>query len=119
LFGLKNIIFFSQAKQSIGIYLTSYKDRMDISQILYHPQVPLVTTEGMRINNTLDLPFGENVVIAIMSYMGYNQEDSIIFNKASVDRGIFLCDTLKKEHSEIVKNPPPPQTHFVFDWVFL
>ncbi len=108
-FGLKNIIFFSQAKQSIGVYLTSYKDRMDISQVLYHPQVPLVTTEGMRINNTMDLPFGENVVIAIMSYMGYNQEDSIIFNKASVDRGIFLCDTLKKEHSEIVKNPSTSQ----------
>lgn len=108
-FGLKNIIFFSQAKQSIGVYLTSYKDRMDISQILYHPQVPLVTTEGMRINNSMDLPFGENVVIAIMSYMGYNQEDSIIFNKASVDRGIFLCDSLKKEHAEIVKNPSTSQ----------
>ncbi len=108
-FGLKNIIFFSQAKQSIGVYLTSYKDRMDISQILYHPQVPLVTTEGMRINNSMDLPFGENVVIAIMSYMGYNQEDSIIFNKASVDRGLFLCDSLKKEHSEIVKNPSTSQ----------
>ncbi len=108
-FGLKNIIFFSQAKQSIGVYLTSYKDRMDISQILYHPQVPLVTTEGMRINNSMDLPFGENVVIAIMSYMGYNQEDSIIFNKASVDRGLFLCDSLKKEHAEIVKNPSTSQ----------
>ena len=108
-FGLKNIIFFSQAKQSIGIYLTSYKDRMDISQVLYHPQVPLVTTEGMRINNSMDLPFGENVVIAIMSYMGYNQEDSIIFNKASVDRGLFLCDSLKKEHAEIVKNPSTSQ----------
>ena len=82
----RNIIFFSQAKQSIGIYLTSYKDRMDISQILYHPQLPLVTTEGMRINNTLDLPFGENVVVAIMSYMGYNQEDSIIFSEAAVKR---------------------------------
>ena len=108
-YGLRNIIFFSQAKQSIGVYITSYKDRMDISQILYHPQVPLVTTEGMHINKTVDLPFGENVVVAIMSYMGYNQEDSIILNKASIDRGIFLCDTLKKEHAEIVKNPSTSQ----------
>jgi len=108
-FGLKNIIFFSHAKQSIGVYLTSYKDRMDISQVLYHPQVPIVTTEGMKANNSVDLPFGENVIIAIMTYMGYNQEDSIIFNKSSIDRGLFLCDTLKKEHTEIVKNPSTSQ----------
>ena len=105
----RNIIFFSQAKQSIGIYLTSYKDRMDISQILYHTQVPLVVTEGMHINNTVDLPFGENVVVAIMSYMGYNQEDSIIFNEAAVKRGLFKADTLKKDHSEILKNPSTSQ----------
>ena len=105
----RNIIFFSQAKQAIGVYLTSYKDRMDISQILYHPQVPIVKTEGMHINNTMDLPFGENVVVAIMSYMGYNQEDSIIFNEAAVNRGLFRADTLKKDHSEILKNPSTSQ----------
>jgi len=105
----RNIIFFSQAKQAIGVYLTSYKDRMDISQILYHPEVPLVTTEGMVINNTMDLPYGQNVVVAIMSYMGYNQEDSVVFNEASIDRGLFRADTLKKHHSEIVKNPSTSQ----------
>lgn len=105
----RNIIFFSQAKQAIGVYLTSYKDRMDISQILYHPQVPIVKTDGMYINNTIDLPFGENVVVAIMSYMGYNQEDSIIFNESAVKRGLFRADTLKKDHSEILKNPSTSQ----------
>ncbi len=105
----RNIIFFSQAKQSIGVYLTSYKDRMDISQILYHPQIPLVKTEGMHVNHTMDLPFGENVIVAIMSYMGYNQEDSIIFNESSVKRGLFRAETLKKDHSEILKNPSTSQ----------
>lgn len=105
----RNIIFFSQAKQSIGIYVTNYKDRMDISQILYHPQAPLVTTEGMYINDTMRLPFGENVIVAIMSYMGYNQEDSLILNKSSVDRGLFRADTLKKYHGKIEKNPSTSQ----------
>jgi DNA-directed RNA polymerase II subunit RPB2 len=105
----RNIIFFSQAKQAIGVYLTSYKDRMDISQILYHPEIPLVTTEGMSINHSMDLPFGQNVVVAIMSYMGYNQEDSVVFNEASIERGLFRADTLKKHHSEIVKNPSTSQ----------
>jgi DNA-directed RNA polymerase II subunit RPB2 len=66
----RNIIHFSQAKQSIGVYLTSYKDRMDISQVLYHPQIPLVTTQAMKYNGCLDLPYGENAVVAVASYTG-------------------------------------------------
>lgn len=105
----RNIIHFSQAKQSIGIYLSSYKDRMDISQVLYHPQTPLVRTEAMKYNNCLDLPYGENAIVAVASYNGFNQEDSIIFNQSSIDRGIFRADTLKKFHSEIQKNPSTSQ----------
>jgi DNA-directed RNA polymerase II subunit RPB2 len=105
----RNIIHFSQAKQSIGTYLSSYKDRMDISQILYHPQIPLVTTQGMKYNSCLDLPYGENAIVAVASYTGFNQEDSIIFNQSSIDRGIFRADSLKKYHSEIQKNPSTSQ----------
>jgi len=105
----RNIIHFSQAKQSIGIYLSSYKDRMDISQVLYHPHIPLVTTQAMKYNGCLDLPYGENAIVAICSYTGYNQEDSIIFNQSAIDRGIFRADTLKKYNSEIMKNPSTSQ----------
>jgi DNA-directed RNA polymerase II subunit RPB2 len=105
----RNFIHFSQAKQSIGIYLTSYKDRMDISQVLYYPQTPLVTTQAMKYNGCLDLPYGQNAIVAICSYTGYNQEDSIIFNQSAIDRGIFRADTLKKYHSEIEKNPSTSQ----------
>lgn len=105
----RNIIHFSQAKQSIGTYLSSYKERMDISQILYHPQIPLVTTQAMKYNGCLDLPYGENAIVAIASYSGFNQEDSIIFNQSAIDRGIFRADTLKKYHSEIQKNPSTSQ----------
>ena len=108
-YGARNIIVFSQCKQAIGIYLTSYKDRMDISAILYHPQVPIVQTQGMKYNNSLDMPYGENAIVAIMSYTGYNQEDSLIFNQAAIDRGLFRADTLKKYFSEIVKNPSTSQ----------
>jgi DNA-directed RNA polymerase II subunit RPB2 len=105
----RNIIHFSQAKQSIGIYLSSYKDRMDISQILYNPQVPLVQTQGMKYNGCLDLPYGENAIVAICSYTGFNQEDSIIFNQSAIDRGIFRADTIKKDSSVIEKNPSTSQ----------
>jgi DNA-directed RNA polymerase II subunit RPB2 len=108
-YGTKNIINFSQSKQAIGLYLTSYKDRMDISQILYHPQQPLVGTEAMKYNNMNNLPAGENLVVAIMSYTGYNQEDSLIFNQSAIDRGILRVDSLKTYHSEIEKNPSTSQ----------
>ena len=105
----RNLLHFCQAKQSIGTYLTSYKDRMDISQILYHPQIPLVTTQAMQYNGTLELPYGENMIVAVASYNGFNQEDSIIFNKTSIERGVFRIDTLKKYSSEIEKNPSTSQ----------
>ena len=108
-YGARNIIVFSQSKHAIGIYLTSYKDRMDISAVLYHPQVPIVQTKGMKYNNSLDMPYGENAIVAIMSYTGYNQEDSLIFNQSAIDRGFFRADTLKKYFSEIVKNPSTSQ----------
>ena len=69
-YATKSIVHFSQAKQSIGIYLTNYKDRMDISQVLYHPQLPLAQTTAMEYNNALDMPYGENVIVAIMCYTG-------------------------------------------------
>lgn len=108
-YAVRNIIHFSQAKQSIGTYLSSYKDRMDISQILYHPQIPIVTTQAMKYNGCMDLPYGENSIIAVCSYNGYNQEDSIIFNQSAIDRGIFRADSLKKIESEILKNPSTSQ----------
>jgi len=108
-YATKSIVHFSQAKQTIGIYLTSYKDRMDISQILYHPQVPIAQTKAMKYNNFLDMPYGENTVIAIASYTGYNQEDSLVVNQTAIDRGIFRADSIKKFHSEIVKNPSTSQ----------
>jgi DNA-directed RNA polymerase beta subunit/intein/homing endonuclease len=108
-YATKCIVHFSQAKQSCGIYLTNYKDRMDISQVLYHPQLPLAQTKAMEYNHALDMPYGENVIVAIMCYTGYNQEDSLVFNKSALDRGLFRVDTLKKYHSKIVKNPSTSQ----------
>ena len=69
-YGTRNIIHFSQSKQSIGTFLTSYKDRMDISQILYHPQLPICMTRAMKYNGCQDLPYGENAIVAVLSYNG-------------------------------------------------
>lgn len=105
----RSIIFFSQAKQAVGLFSTAYKDRMDLSNVLYHPQTPLVITKPAIYNRFNDMPSGENIVVAVMSYKGYNVEDSIIINQSSLDRGLFRADTLRKYSSKIEKNPSSSQ----------
>ena len=72
------------------MYATNFNKRMDtFSHVLYYPQTPLVNTKISNLINFNYMPGGSNVIIAIASYTGYNQEDSIIFNKNSLERGLF------------------------------
>ena len=107
--GPRNIFQYSQARQAIGIYATNYRDRLDISYILYHPQRPIVTTRAMKYIGTERLPAGENCIVAIATYGGYNQEDSNIMNKSAIDRGLFVSTSLKKANSSIQKNQSTSQ----------
>jgi DNA-directed RNA polymerase II subunit RPB2 len=102
--GPRNIFQYSQGRQAIGIYCTNYKHRLDISHLLYNPQVPLITTRTNKYTNIDHLPPGENVIIAIACYTGYNQEDSLIINGSSVARGLFRTTSFKKHKSSIQKN---------------
>jgi len=75
-------------KQSLGLYAANYLLRMDTDvNILHYPQKPIVKTFMHDIYEWEKHPAGQNVVIAVMSYEGYNMEDAIIVNKGSVDRG--------------------------------
>ena len=48
-------------------------------------------------------------LVLVLFYLPFLQEDSMIFCKSSVDRGLFRADTLKNYHSEITKNPSTSQ----------
>lgn len=77
----------TQAKQTCGFYDLRWEGRMDKEAFLqYANEMPLVRT----ISNNYLQPNGLNCMVAICIYSGYNQEDSLIFNKASVERGMFL-----------------------------
>jgi DNA-directed RNA polymerase II subunit RPB2 len=105
----RNYFNFSQAKQALGIYLSNHRHRVDLAYNLYYPQIPLVYPRASRYTGLLDLPNGENCVVAIAMYTGYNQEDSILMNQSSIERGLFRAESYRKESNEITKNPATGQ----------
>jgi DNA-directed RNA polymerase subunit B len=74
-------------KQSLGMYSANYLCRLDTDvSILQYPQKPIVRS---FVYDTLQTyPAGQNLVVAIMSYEGYNMEDALVFNKGSLQRGV-------------------------------
>ena len=74
-------------KQSLGMYAANYLCRLDTDvSILQYPQKPIVRSFVYDTLNTY--PAGQNLVVAIMSYEGYNMEDALVFNKGSLQRGV-------------------------------
>jgi DNA-directed RNA polymerase II subunit RPB2 len=95
----------AMGKQAIGIYATNYRQRLDtLSHILNYPQQPLVKTNMHKLLNSSNMPCGINVIVAIATYTGFNQEDSIMVNKSSVDRGMFNSTFFRTYKEQCNKN---------------
>jgi len=76
-------------KQALGLYATNFLTRFDTDvNILSNPQRPIVQTVMHQVSHYDKHPAGQNMIVAVMSYMGYNLEDAIVINKGSVDRGM-------------------------------
>ena len=79
----------AMAKQALGFYATNVHQRVDSrSHVLHYPQVPLLETALMDVMGYKLRPSGQNCVVAVLSFEGYNMEDALIFNKASIERGL-------------------------------
>lgn len=110
----------AMAKQAIGISTMNYDRRFDkTNYTLNSPTRPLVDTRIMDFLSLNKIPSGCQIHVAIMSYTGYNQEDSVLINKGSIDRGLFtatIFNTEKDEDKNVIRDeiirckPDPTKT---------
>ena len=95
----------SMGKQAMGIYSLNFRERFDaMSHVLCYPEIPMVSPFMSKFYGAQNLPAGQNIVVAIMTYTGYNQEDSNMINRAALDRGRFRSIFYRTYKDEERKN---------------
>lgn len=107
----------AMGKQSMGVYALNHDMRMDKSSyFMSYAGRPLVSTRFMDIARMNKTPSGTQIIIAIASYTGYNQEDSVIMNKSAIDRGLFSAsifhtekDEEKSQQDSFIRTKPDPE----------
>jgi len=91
----------SMAKQSLGLYAVNFNHRFDTrAYVMYYPQNPLVSTDLYKSLNLKKKAAGQNFVVAITAYKGYNMGDGTVVNRNAIDRGLGRAMMLKTHESE-------------------
>ena len=102
----RNIYEAAMAKQSLGFPAANYRFRMDSrGHILIYPEKPLVITRGLELNGYLRRPAGQNAVVALLTYTGYNMEDAVILNKSAIERGMYRSVFFRTYETEQMRYP--------------
>lgn len=79
----------AMAKQSLGFSTPMMNTSTYVRQhLMWYPQTPIVTTKALNLLGLEDRPAGQNCVVAVLPFDGYNIEDAIVISKAAVDRGL-------------------------------
>uniref|UniRef100_A0A0L8H2E6 DNA-directed RNA polymerase subunit beta n=1 Tax=Octopus bimaculoides TaxID=37653 RepID=A0A0L8H2E6_OCTBM len=88
----------AMGKQAMGTIGYNQRNRIDtLLYLLCYPQAPLVKSKTIELINFDKIPAGQNAIVAVMSYSGYDIEDALVLNKASLDRGFGRCLVYRKQ----------------------
>ena len=104
---VRNSFSCGQSKQAVSMYHTNHQVRMDKSAVvLNNGQIPLIKSRFLEHINHEENPYGENAIVAIMCYTGYNVEDAILVNEGALKRGLFRTTyySTYETHEEISKS---------------
>ena len=96
----------AMGKQAMGTIALNQRNRIDtLMYNLVYPMRPMVKSRTIELINFEEMPAGQNAIVAVMSYSGYDIEDAVILNKASLDRGYGRCFVYRNSKT-IMKSYP-------------
>jgi len=92
-------------KQAIGCYTLNFPNRLETAvNLLHYPQIPLVRSATQKLIGD-ERAAGQNIVIAIINFDGYNMADAIVFNKGSIQRGLGRSTYFRPYTAEKLRYP--------------